>query len=77
AILKYERPWVDVNLAHATDYTARSIAGWLVDHEVGVLNVAGNRERTKPGLGAEAEAFLAKVFHIVKLKESGHECKDT
>lgn len=38
------------------------VAAWIVEKGVKVLNVAGNREGTAPGIGQRTEAFLARVF---------------
>lgn len=35
---------------------------WVKRHGVKVLNVAGNRENVLPGIGAQVEAFLTRVF---------------
>lgn len=36
----------------------------LTRHGIRVLNVAGNRERSFPGIGARVEALLREVFHV-------------
>jgi Circularly permutated YpsA SLOG family len=38
------------------------VAAWIEAGEVGVLNVAGNRESTEPGVGQRVERFLVAVF---------------
>jgi hypothetical protein len=38
------------------------VAAWIEAEEVRVLNVAGNRESTEPGIGERVERFLAAVF---------------
>jgi hypothetical protein len=38
------------------------VAAWIVAEEVRVLNVAGNRESTDPGIGERAERCLVAVF---------------
>jgi len=35
-------------------------------HQIGVLNVAGNREPTKPGTGQPAQAFLGRVSKLAE-----------
>ena len=44
--------------------TTRSsqVVAWIRERSPAVLNVAGNRESTSPGIGARAERFLAVVF---------------
>jgi hypothetical protein len=43
---------------------ARYIAGWLVEHKVVTLNVAGNQESTMPGVGVWAEGLLVEAFGL-------------
>jgi Circularly permutated YpsA SLOG family len=38
------------------------VAAWIVAEGVRVLNVAGNRESTEPGIGERVERFLAALF---------------
>jgi Circularly permutated YpsA SLOG family len=38
------------------------VASWIEAEEVRVLNVAGNRESTEPGIGERVERFLVAVF---------------
>lgn len=44
-------------LTHSPD-----VAAWILAEEVRVLNVAGNRESTEPGIGERGERFLVAVF---------------
>lgn len=39
-----------------------SIRMWLAEQSLSVLNVAGNREETNPGIGAWAEAVLVEAL---------------
>jgi Circularly permutated YpsA SLOG family len=41
------------------------VAAWIEAEDVRVLNVAGNRESTEPGLGERVERFLIAVFDLV------------
>jgi hypothetical protein len=38
------------------------VVAWLRNHNVRVLNVAGNRESNLPGIGEKVERFLDQVF---------------
>jgi hypothetical protein len=38
------------------------VAGWLAEKQVGVLNVAGNRESRQRGIGRRVERFRRDVF---------------
>ncbi len=48
----------DENIAAA----ASEIRRWIGDRKIAVLNVAGNREETEPGIGAWAEAVLIRAL---------------
>ena len=47
--------------------TPRHVARWIREHDIRVLNVAGNRESKAPGIGDRVERFLGQVF-----KRLGH-----
>ena len=49
-------------------YTPRPIvvARWIRDNEIEVLNVAGSRESTNPGIYAKSKEFLVEVLNEVK-----------
>lgn len=57
---RYKRPHLDVS--PGGDMTPESVAAWVRANGVRVLNVAGNTERTSPGITAFVTAFLADVF---------------
>jgi hypothetical protein len=38
------------------------IRRWLCERQILILNIAGPRESTAPGIGAEAKAFLRQLF---------------
>lgn len=44
------------------DREAEEVARWIVEHRVATLNVAGNSERTTPGIERAAESYLDDVF---------------
>ncbi|SRR5579883_3051704 len=44
------------------------VATWITENQIRTLNVAGNREREEPGIGARVEAFLTQV-----LQQLGHQ----
>ena len=59
---RYGRPRLDVAPGGST--TPADVAEWLVRNSVRVLNVAGNTERTSPGIAAFVEVFLGEVFRL-------------
>jgi hypothetical protein len=44
------------------DHRVLRVQRWLLEHNVKILNNAGNRERRAPGIGKAYEAFLYKVL---------------
>ncbi|MDY3559929.1 putative molybdenum carrier protein [Gemmata sp. JC673] len=59
-IERYGRPHLDVTPGGGE--TIATVVEWLGHHDPHVLNVAGNSERTSPGIEAFVTAFLAEVF---------------
>lgn len=57
---KHAKPACLVDLAAAPD--ARRVRRWIHQHAIVVLNVAGPRESSAPGIGAEALVFLRHVL---------------
>jgi len=41
------------------------VAKFLIEQEVGVINVAGPRERSRPGIYEQAKLFTTDVLHMV------------
>jgi hypothetical protein len=60
---QYRRPCKVVDLQKPV--FAEAVAVWLVDKGVKTLNVAGPRESSKPGIGAEARRFLERVLQAL------------
>jgi hypothetical protein len=57
---RYRKPCCVVDLAETP--SPQAVRGWLEEHAIGVLNVAGPRESSKPGIYDQAKAFLCAVF---------------
>jgi hypothetical protein len=51
----------------AASFEPSHVAAWIRDHNIKVLNVAGNREEVEPGIGAKVAQFLESL-----LRELGH-----
>ena len=47
--------------------TPADVVRWVEETGVRVLNVAGNSERTSPGIGEWATVFLSEVFRLLVL----------
>lgn len=58
-----QQPWMMIDLAiRDAPGTRDSVRAWLHRNRVRVLNVAGPRESTAPGIGDEAAAFLRALL---------------
>jgi hypothetical protein len=60
---RYGKPQLEVT--PGGKLTPADVAEWLVRNNVRVLNVAGNTERTSPGIEAFVCDFLAEVFRLL------------
>jgi hypothetical protein len=45
--------------------TPTDIVSWILANRIKVLNVAGNSEKTCPGIGKEAETFFLSTFTLL------------
>lgn len=59
-IKKHKKPYLDVK----RNVTPEDVVEWIKQNDIRVLNVAGNSERTSPGIGKVVESFLDKVFQL-------------
>ena len=57
---QHGKPCLVVDLG--TDPPVAEVTAWLAANNVEVLNVAGPRESTCPGIGAAAEEFVRRLF---------------
>ena len=64
---KFHKPHLDVTPGGLL--TPADVADWLVRTGVRVLNVAGNAERTSPGIQDAVTEFLTAVFRLLLLSE--------
>ncbi len=82
AIVRYRRPHRSVQLLYRThgigDHRyepvhddVSDVARWIVDGGWAALNVAGNSERTAPGIETFAEGYLTAVFREVLRQRGG------
>ncbi len=56
---RYQRPCLVVDLHHAIE---QQVHDWLTANSIRVLNVAGPRESSQPGITRQASALLRAVF---------------
>ena len=59
AITQYNKPWFDVDFSKDSSIEFKS---WLKCNCIKVLNVAGNSEKTSPGITNKVIEFFKKVF---------------
>jgi hypothetical protein len=69
-VVKHRKPSLDVPFGPAygqlvPEATVETTVFWLLHRKVETLNVAGNSERTAPGIGAAACVYLTRVFRTV------------
>jgi hypothetical protein len=58
---KHHKPSLRIDLLVET--CPETVRQWLVEHDIGVLNVAGPRESSCPGIAQQAEQFLVALLH--------------
>lgn len=56
---RYRRPYLVVDLRAPTE---QQVHDWLTENSIRVLNVAGPRESSQPGIARQATSFLRAVF---------------
>ena len=64
AVAAYGKPHFDVDAKDPPKPEA--VAEWIIANNIGTLNVAGNSEKSAPGIGEGAIRYLVRVFTIVK-----------
>jgi hypothetical protein len=57
---RQQKPCLVLKLSDSPDIA--EFRGWLEEHKVQVLNIAGPRESQCPGIGAQAAAYLRKLL---------------
>jgi len=61
-ITRQEKPYFDVDINNITEEVIEEFRQWLIDNEIEILNVAGNSEKTCPGIEQIAIDFLVEVL---------------
>ena len=59
---KHRKPYFVVDLTQDTTNIHLEIIAWLTQNNIGVLNIAGSRESTSPGIYAQAYELLEKLL---------------
>ena len=66
AIKKHNKPYFDVDYNEDTIQRAEEMAKWIEEKDIKVLNVAGNRETTAPGIEKFVVRFLTEAISILR-----------
>lgn len=72
AINQYKKPFFDVHVKNVTDFRAekkqhpQEAAKWIKENNIKVLNVAGNSNKTAPGIENYVEKYLTALFNELK-----------
>lgn len=75
AIQQYKKPHFDVYVRNIDTFSLlpemhpEACAKWITEHNIQVLNVAGNSESTAPGMEVFAQRYVDAVIKILKQKE--------
>lgn len=64
-IREYDKPYIDVDMRAPRD--PQDVRDWLVENSIKVLNVAGNSERTSPGIEKRVTRYLLEVFNAKRV----------
>lgn len=68
ALRHYHKPYRDINLADGPGWD--EIAEWLANSRVTVLNVAGNSERTCPGISEFVIDYMIEMLNVLRKRTS-------
>jgi hypothetical protein len=75
-IVQYNRPHFDVHISDVTnfsipeEYHPTAAAQWVIDNNIETLNIAGNSEKTAPGIEIWVERYVDSMLtHLGSLKE--------
>lgn len=63
-----DRPYYAVSWRKSkiADVTVENVAKWIADHEIEVLNVAGNRESKNPGIYDATRDFVVRLVEELR-----------
>lgn len=67
AIKKYKKPFIDFDVpGDLTKENVKKLADYLWLEGIQVINIAGNSEKTAPGIGTLVQSFLADTFIAIQ-----------
>ncbi len=80
AVQQYRKPYFDIHVSRDphdpeqkrlfTRTTIAEIRSWIQQHNIQTLNVAGNSEKTAPGIQAFGEWYLTLLFSNIKYSQA-------
>ena len=62
-ILQYKKPHIDVDLKNPIPH--QEVVDWIQQHNIEILNVAGNSEKTYGGITFIVQEYLEEVFKLL------------
>lgn len=64
AIKQYDKPYMDIDVlqGHSWKDLAVRVRLWIEEYNIQILNVAGNSEKTFPGISGETIDFMEALF---------------
>lgn len=65
SIKRHKKPYIDIDLSDLPD--KNDLANWVIENNIGILNVAGNSEQTFLGSFKKASAYLTHTFFCLGL----------
>jgi hypothetical protein len=63
--LKHRRPLLAIDLSAVKPSSHQDFAKWIVSNGIQVLNVAGPRESSCPGIGQQTERYLSQALQAL------------
>ena len=76
AIQQYNKPYFDVHINNVNEFKLplechpKSALEWIKKNNIQILNVAGNSEKTSPGIGKFVERYILKLIELLNEKEN-------
>jgi hypothetical protein len=67
-LMKMNKPYMDVNVGFGVLGELDKTIKWLEDEHIETLNIAGNSERTWPGIELSVECWLITLFEQMESK---------
>jgi hypothetical protein len=63
-IVKFDKPYVDIDFPNDNwKMDIIEVVDWIKNNHIEILNVAGNREKTAPGIQDFVTRFMTEVFN--------------